>query len=186
MIEPTYEACIFGELAFPGHAPGAIESWRRTPLAEDAFDWPDAFRNETPDADDAVTIGRWIDDCARYQRSGARHFLEFTLGQTQVTLRGFLDGDEYASYRRQLVTMFRQASTAGAGGSLTLVSKPWKRFVFGYRVDVAPTGSSLRPLAASDLDALPDASVLHEIVARVKASPKERAISATRASLPRL
>jgi hypothetical protein len=198
MIEPGYEACIFGELVFPGLAGVARQAqaeWRATRLDPDAIDdWPEAFQHgQRPrgsvtgrDDDDALTIGQWLDDCARYERSGARHFLEFSEGTATVRVRGFLEEDDFDAYRRQLVTMFRVASGVGARGTLTMVSKPWQRFVLGYRVEVKPGGSRLDALAETDVARLDDLNALEEIVARVKASPTERAVSETRASLPRL
>ena len=198
MIEPGYEACIFGELVFPGLADAARQAqaeWRCTRLDPDAIDdWPEAFQHgQRPrgsvtgqNDEDTLTIGQWLDDCARYERSGTRHFLEFSEGAATVRVRGFLEEDDFDAYRRQLVTMFRLASAVGARGTLTLVSKPWQRFVLGYRVEVKPGGSRLDALAEEDVLHLEDRSALDANVARVKESPTERALSETRASLPRL
>jgi hypothetical protein len=200
MIEPGYETCIFGELFFAAPTDGlarrALTAWRAARLDPEAIeDWPEAFQHVgsgrgsftgREDDDEAATVGQWLDDCARYERSGARHFLEFTEGTGTIRVRGFLGEEDFDAYRRHLVTMFRLASVCGGRGSLTLVSKPWQRFVLGYRVEVTPEGSTLAPLPEDAVGQLPDRASLDEIVARVKASPPERAISETRASLPRL
>ena len=168
MIVAPYEVALFGDLALPS---GGLERWRALALDVDVFvDWPESFGRGNQDDSMTVSIGQWLDDCAHYQRSGPRHFLEFGAHGQAVTLRGYLEEPEYNAYHRQLAAMFRHASTISGRGSLTIMSSAGGRFLFAYRVDVSPGVSTMRAINEGEVDALPNRTTLREIVKRVEAN----------------
>ena len=168
MIVAPYEVCIVGNLRLPT---GGLAKWRALALEVDAFvDWPESFGRGNEDDSMTVSVGQWLDDCARYQRSGTRHFLEFGFQEEAVALRGYLEEPEYNAYHRQLAAMFRHASTIGARGSLTMVSHSGRRFLFAYVVEVTPGATTMRALTENEANVLPNWHDVGDVMRRVEAT----------------
>src|SRR5262245_52378634 len=125
-----YAVCIFGDLTFPRER---LDEWRALSIDGRVFpDWPPAFEWTQAAADELVTVGAWLDDCARYE-PGERLFLRVAFGPAAVSFRGVLAEPDYDHYRRELATIVRLAGLVGAAGQLTFASAPGERFTIGYR-----------------------------------------------------
>lgn len=170
-MNEVYEVGIFGELEL---GPQQMEEWRELPLDVSGFaDWPEAFQwTELGDGDDPVTIGTWIDDCARYERGGRRTFIHFDIDRdtsgTRLRLRALLDEPEYDRYRRQLAAMFRLAGRVGARGDLTFASAPGERVAIGYKVQVDGAESGMRSLDDVELAAVHRGGGMQSVLRRAR------------------